>query len=181
MNILVIGKGGREHALIKALQNSKTSVYMFPGREGFSAKPMFEATSLPKRAEDLIHVMKEKNIKLIVIGPEAELAEGWADVFRTHGFLVFGPSKKAAQLESSKIFAKEFMKRAGIPTARYKEVQSVSQTMEQAKHFNPPYVLKADGLAGGKGVFICHSLEELKKNAQKIFEEKIFKIVQNPC
>ncbi len=171
MNTLVIGKGGREHAIVRVVEKS-SSCYCFPGREGFDVQ-LFQ-TSHISNAEDLIPEMKEKKIDLVVIGPEAELSKGWSDVFRSYNFSVFGPSQQASQMESSKIFAKKFMERAGIPTARYVVIQNVKETLEQAKNFSPPYVLKADGLAAGKGVFICPHEISLKENAQKIFEEKIF-------
>ena len=171
MNVLVIGKGGREHALVQSMKKF-SSCYCFPGREGFGAR-LFQ-TSHVSSAEDLIPEMKEKQIDLVVIGPEAELSQGWSDVFRSHHFSVFGPSREASQMEASKIFAKEFMERARIPTARYVVVQSTKETLEQAKNFSPPYVLKADGLAAGKGVFICPHEKSLKEKAQKIFEEKMF-------
>ncbi|MDE0151522.1 MAG: phosphoribosylamine--glycine ligase [Bdellovibrionales bacterium] len=171
MNTLVIGKGGREHAIVQVLKKS-SNCYCFPGRDGFDVQSL--QTSHVSKAEDLVPEMKEKKIDLVVIGPEAELSQGWSDVFRSYNFSVFGPSQQASQLESSKIFAKEFMKRAGIPTAKYFVVQSLQDTLLQAKHFSPPYVLKADGLAGGKGVFICPDERSLKENAQKIFEDQIF-------
>lgn len=171
MNTLVIGKGGREHAIVRALKKT-SDCYCFPGREGFDVQ-LFQ-TSRVSTAEELIPEMKDKKIDLVVIGPEAELSQGWPDVFRSYNFSVFGPSQKASQLESSKIFAKEFMAKAHIPTAGYFVVQSVKETLEQVKHFSPPYVLKADGLAGGKGVFICPDERSLKENAKKIFEDKIF-------
>ena len=171
MNVLVIGKGGREHAIVRAVKES-SHCYCFPGREGFNIS-LFQISPV-STAEDLIAEMKEKKIDLVIIGPEAELSQGWSDIFRSHNFSVFGPSQQASQLESSKIFAKKFMTKADIPTARYFVVQSVEETLEQAENFSPPYVLKADGLAGGKGVFICPDEKSLKENAQKIFEDKIF-------
>ena len=171
MNTLVIGKGGREHAIVRALQKSSVC-YCFPGREGFGT-PILKTSQAPV-AEDLISEMKEKKIDLVVVGPEAELSQGWSDTFRSHNFSVFGPSRQASQLESSKIFAKKFMEKAKIPTAEYFVVQNVKETLKQAENFSPPYVLKVDGLAGGKGVFICSNEKSLKEQAQKIFEEKIF-------
>ncbi len=172
MNTLVIGRGGREHAIVRALQKSSSSCYCFPGREGFNA-PLFQS-SQGSSAESLASEMKKKQIDLVIIGPEAELHQGWSDVFRSCGFSVFGPSRKASQMESSKIFSKKFMERARIPTARYHIVQSTEETLEKAKNFLPPYVLKANGLAAGKGVFICPHEKSLKENARKMFEKKIF-------
>ena len=215
MNILVIGKGGREHAIVRSLQCSPSAekIYYFPGREGFKTKnfsekpshknlnpffPVKPAQSLLdtenskkpsplnneknsksadqnlSSAESLIPLMKEKNIQLVIIGPEKELVCGWGDVFRSQGFKVFGPGQKASMLEGSKIFSKKFMESAGVPTARHFVVEGVKQTLESAVQFSPPYVLKADGLCAGKGVFICQNLKELKEKAKKLFEEKIF-------
>lgn len=167
MNIFVIGSGGREHALIKALSSSHQ---VFGSRDGFGV----EVISPQKNLSSLIPLLKEKQIELVVIGPEKELTMGWGDTLRQNGFLVFGPNSLIAQLEGSKIFAKEFMKEAQVPMARYQVVGSVSSVLEHAKQFFPPFVLKVSGLAGGKGVFICKDLNELKKSAQKVFDEKIF-------
>ena len=184
MNFLVVGKGGREHAIIHALKQSPSvdQVFCFPGREGFFV-PKLSLKKLPhssqnSKTEDtlqqLIPVIQEKNIQCVIIGPEQELVEGWSDKLRSQKVAVFGPSQKAAQLEGSKIFAKKFMEKAGVPTSSYSIVESLAETLEKSKHFQSPYVLKADGLAGGKGVFICKNQEELKINAEKIFEKKMF-------
>ena len=176
MNVLVIGKGGREHALICAFQNSSSvnRVFSFPYRKGFNTLPLVENENSNWSSLELIPFLKKKEIDLVVIGPEKELTLGWSDLFREHGFKVFGPSQKASQLEGSKIFSKEFMKRAGVPTSRYAVVKSVNQVMSEASNFPPPYVLKADGLAGGKGVFICPNLHSLKESATQLFDKKIF-------
>ena len=176
MNVLVIGKGGREHALVCAFQTSPSvnRVYSFPHRKGLNALPLAETTEAQGSASDLIPLLKKKKIDLIVIGPEKELTLGWSDLFREQGFKVFGPSQKASQLEGSKIFSKGFMKRAGVSTSRYVVVQNVDEVMNEAPHFCAPYVLKADGLAGGKGVFICPNLQSLKECALQLFEKKIF-------
>ena len=102
---------------------------------------------------------------------EKPLVEGLGDFLRKNNVKTFGPSAKAAQLEGSKIFAKKFMTKYSIPTASYKVVQSVKQTLAAAQAFNPPYVLKADGLAGGKGVFICFNKNTLKQKAKALFEQ----------
>ena len=100
------------------------------------------------------------------------MAEGLSDFLRARGIKVFGPSKKAAQLEASKIFAKKFMKSYGIPTASYREVSSVSEVLKASENFFPPFVLKADGLAGGKGVFLCQNRTELEEKSRFLFEKK---------
>ena len=162
MNILIVGTGGREQALLKALQNHTTFDFISG------------SISLEKNIENWVPLLKEKQIELVVIGPEKELTLGFSDTLRKNGFLVFGPSQKASQLEGSKIFSKEFMNKSGIPTSRYKVVDGVSSVLQHSKDFSPPYVLKVDGLAGGKGVFICENLKELESKAIKVFEEKIF-------
>ena len=175
MNVLVLGKGGREHAIAKALSHSPSvkKVFALPGRKGFEP----EAIGLPQQTlekESLKKWVAENNIELVIIGPEKELAEGLADFFRSIGILVFGPSQQAAKLESSKLFAKSFMLSAGIPTSEFKEVRYVREALTFSPHFDFPVVLKADGLAGGKGVFICKNQKELEDSAHLLFEKKIF-------
>ena len=171
-----MGKGGREHSLIYALKSSQSvsQVFALPGQEGFS--PMAE--SLPAEfltnKDSCKNFIKTKNIDLAVIGPEQELADGWSDFFRSEGLLVFGPSQDSACLESSKLFAKDFLRSAGICTSHYKKVHSVKEVLKEVVHFGFPVVLKADGLAGGKGVFICSNKKEAEKAAAALFEEKIF-------
>ena len=175
MNVLVIGKGGREHALVRALAHSTQvdQIFVLPGRAGFESQAICLQNQILKK-NTLIKWIKEKNIALVVIGPEKELADGWADFFRSLNVAVFGPSQEAAQLESSKLFAKRFMTAAEVPTSEFEEVDSVKGVLKASARFSFPIVLKADGLAAGKGVFICHSKEELKKSAELIFEKKIF-------
>ena len=175
MNILVLGKGGREHALVRALINSPqvNQVFVFPGRVGFEPQSTcFLNQSLEKNT--LKKLIEEKNLKLVVIGPEKELADGWSDFFRSLNVLVFGPSQEAAQLESSKLFAKRFMASAGVLTSEFEEINSVEKAVTTCARFDFPVVLKVDGLAAGKGVFICHNKEELKESARLVFEKKIF-------
>lgn len=175
MNVLVVGGGGREHAIIKALsQDSQaTKLYLLPGR--LSIK---EAEGVPahllKEKSALAHYIREQQIELVIIGPEQPLVEGLGDFLRAEGVAVFGPSAVAAQLEGSKIFAKRFMQSLNIPTAPYCVVSSVSETLQMCEKFAPPYVLKADGLAGGKGVFVCKNQKELEEKAGLIFEKKLF-------
>lgn len=119
-------------------------------------------------------IAKANDVELVVIGPDNPVAEGLADALRETGLPVFGPSRAAAQLEASKVFAKRFMVAAGIPTARYHEVNSVASTLEAAKEYAAPYVLKADGLAAGKGVFVCKNLQELEASARDVFDKKVF-------
>lgn len=173
LRVLVIGQGGREHALIKALKTapSVTEVHCCPGNSGI-AKEVLCHPLAKLAAEPLVELVRRFNFDLVVIGPEAPLAAGLADDLRNEGVLVFGPSRGGAELESSKVFAKEFMSRAGVPTAHYEVVSSVNETLTAADHFTPPYVLKADGLAAGKGVFICHDRSALGRAARALFEER---------
>lgn len=174
MNILVIGSGGREHAIIKALSRSVkvNKIYCAPGNAGIAELATLVNLDL-KNHSSIVEFCSQKNITLVFIGPEDPLVAGLADSLRTANILVFGPSKKAAQLEGSKIFAKEFMRQALVPTAPADVVSSVAETLLAAKKYSAPYVLKADGLAAGKGVFICSDLTELKTAAENLFDKKI--------
>jgi phosphoribosylamine--glycine ligase len=175
MNVLVVGQGGREHALVRALKQSistVTSVHALPGSDGMTDEAKCHDIEWSKFNDVLAVVQKEK-IDVVVIGPEIPLAGGLSDFLRENKIAVVGPSREAAQLESSKIFSKEFMVAAGVPTARSFVVADVATTLTSAASFQPPYVLKADGLAAGKGVFICETLEELAAAATDLFEKRV--------
>ncbi|NQZ01690.1 MAG: phosphoribosylamine--glycine ligase [Bdellovibrionales bacterium] len=173
MRILVVGKGGREHAIVRALALSPQSneIHAVPGNPGMQKEAVCHNLSTSDR-EGLKTLVAQKHIDLVVIGPEAELVEGLADFFRQLGVAVFGPSEAASELEASKVFAKDFMNKAGIPTAGSVVVKTVEATMSAAQAHSAPYVLKADGLAAGKGVFVCKDLDELKLAATDLFENK---------
>ncbi|MFA5059581.1 MAG: phosphoribosylamine--glycine ligase [Candidatus Omnitrophota bacterium] len=166
MNVLVIGSGGREHAICwKIKQSPKVrTIYCAPGNGGISEA----ASCVDIKADDiagLLKFAKDKKIDLTVVGPEVPLVAGIVDEFEKNGLKVFGPQKGAAQLEGSKIFAKEFMKRNKIPTADFENFDSLvraEQIAAQGK-FRFPLVIKADGLAAGKGVVICQSLDDVKQ------------------
>lgn len=172
MRVLVIGQGGREHAMVKALyfSPSVTEVHIAPGGDGIS-DAICHAIE-PHQQEEILSICHRFGFDLIVIGPEVPLVEGLSDKLVQAGFKVFGPCAEAAKLEGSKIFSKEFMAHAQIPTAQYCVVSSVSDVEKACSDFTLPYVLKADGLASGKGVFICHSKEELLSAAKDIFNKK---------
>lgn len=173
MRVLVIGQGGREHALVRALKLSPSvrEVHVLPGSHGMA----HEALCHPLATNDVLGIKKllqRLPMDLVVIGPEAPLSEGLADALRAEGHAVFGPGGSAAQLEASKIFAKEFMVRAEIPTARYEVATTLEELNKAAKSFKAPYVLKADGLAAGKGVFVCSTLQELETAGRALFIDK---------
>lgn len=174
MKVLVIGSGCREHAIVKALLEDRntTAVYSLPER--VSLKETIDIPSVfLKDKEALAEHLKKEGVELVVVGPEQPLVEGFSDILREKGLKVFGPETKAAQLEGSKIFAKQFMKAQGIPTASYHIVSSVPEALQASENFFPPFVLKADGLAGGKGVFLCNNRTELEEKSRLLFEKKI--------
>ena len=161
MKILVIGSGGREHALAwKITQNKEVSrVYVAPGNAGTATNPDMmnvPMTSVP----DLLAFAQKEQIHLTIVGPEAPLSQGVVDVFRANGLKIFGPTKAAAQLESSKDFAKAFMLRHGIPTAKYQTFSDAKLAHDYVDAQGAPIVIKADGLAAGKGVVVAMDAAE---------------------
>ena len=146
-------------------------MHAVPGSEGISQEAICHSIDLGD-AKVVEAFVKKYNFDCVVIGPETYLVAGLADQLRSFGVAVVGPSQIAAQLEGSKIFAKEFMLQSGAPTAAYEIVEDVTGTLKAAQKFSPPYVLKADGLAAGKGVFVCATLPELKSAAEFLFEQK---------
>lgn len=175
MKVLVLGQGGREHAIVHRLSQSPSvsEVHVAPGNDGMRPLALCHPWTW-KDTDKIIEFCLRSEIELVVIGPEDPLVNGLADQLRERGLLVVGPSQEGARLEGSKIFAKEFMSEAGIPTAKYQVVTDLAGTLSAAKFFTPPYVLKADGLCAGKGVYICKDEDELKKAAEDLFERKIF-------
>ncbi|MBZ8140020.1 phosphoribosylamine--glycine ligase [Rubrivivax gelatinosus] len=161
MKVLVIGGGGREHALAwKLAQSGRVQhVYVAPGNGGTAADPRLRNVPITDPAALADFVVAEK-VALTVVGPEAPLAAGVVDVFRARGLRIFGPSRAAAQLESSKAFAKDFMKRHGIPTARYESFTEAAAAHAYVDTHGAPIVVKADGLAAGKGVVVATTLDE---------------------
>ena len=175
MNILVIGSGGREHALVwKLCQSSQVkSIFCAPGNAGIARL----AKCVPLKPTDIKGLLKfaeEEKIDLTVVGFEQPLVEGIVDVFEERGFKIFGPSKAAAQLEGSKVFSKNFMLRHHIPTAKYRSFASI-EIDEAKKYINTiesPMVVKADGLAAGKGVLIINYIHEAEKEVKDILNGK---------
>ncbi len=161
MKLLVIGGGGREHALAWKLSQSPRvqKVYVAPGNGGTAAEP--DAQNVPLEAiPELVAFAKKESIYLTVVGPEAPLADGVVDAFREAGLRIFGPTRAAAQLESSKDFAKRFMVRHGIPTARHATFADAAAAKAYVEKEGAPIVVKADGLAAGKGVVVAQSVAE---------------------
>ena len=161
MKVLVIGGGGREHALAWKLAQSPraTKVYLAPGNGGTAHHPKFENLPITGVVQ-LREWAQEQKVGLTVVGPEAPLAAGVVDEFRAHGLRVFGPTKAAAQLESSKAFSKAFMRRHGIPTANYDTFTDPAAAHAFVDRLGAPIVIKDDGLAAGKGVVVAMTLQE---------------------
>ncbi|HEU0256294.1 MAG TPA: phosphoribosylamine--glycine ligase [Microbacteriaceae bacterium] len=166
MKILVLGSGAREHAIVKALlgEDAGHEITAAPGNAGIAA----DVATVPLDAdspEDVANYALEHDIELVVIGPEAPLVAGVADALRTRGIPVFGPGQAAAQLEGSKSFAKRIMDAAGVPTGRSIRAASLLEAEEALDTFGAPYVVKADGLAAGKGVLVTHDREAALEHA----------------
>ncbi|MFD2167261.1 phosphoribosylamine--glycine ligase [Thalassotalea euphylliae] len=163
MNVLVIGSGGREHALAwKAAQSSQVEkVFVAPGNAGTSAEPKLENVAISVgEIPALVSFAKENNVQLTIVGPEQPLVDGVVDAFQTEGLMCFGPSAKAAQLEGSKAFTKDFLARHDIPTAAYANFTEIEPALAYVREQGAPIVVKADGLAAGKGVIVAMTLEE---------------------
>ncbi len=161
MKVLVIGSGGREHALAAKLAGCGRvqSVYVAPGNGGTAQDPLLHNLAITDLNALADFALAEK-IALTVVGPEAPLAAGVVDLFRSRGLRIFGPTRAAAQLESSKVFAKAFMQRHGIPTALYASFTDAAAAHAHVEQHGVPIVIKADGLAAGKGVVVAMSLQE---------------------
>lgn len=188
MNILIIGSGGREHALGWKLKQSPQveKIYFVPGNPGTKEIgeniPNIEATDIKK----LLKFAKNKKIDLTIVGPETPLVLGIADVFRKEKFKIIGPSKKASQIEGSKTFAKEIMKKYKIPTAEYFAFSDFDQAKKHLDKAKYPLVVKADGLCMGKGVAVCKNKKEAEIFLKQLMIDKIFgksaeKIIIEEC
>lgn len=170
MNVLVLGSGGREHALAWAIAKSPRldSLFVAPGNGGTATI----AKNVPLDmydADAVIGFARSENIDLVVIGPEAPLVAGVADAIRAAGIAVFGPGAQGARLEGSKSFSKEFMLAHGLPTARYKKCTSQDEAMDYLHEVGAPIVVKADGLAAGKGVVVAEDMEEAEEAVRDCF------------
>jgi phosphoribosylamine--glycine ligase len=175
MKVLIIGSGGREHALAWALQRAQASVALIglPGNPGLSELGEVVAGDAGDHGM-VIDFARREGVDLVLVGPEAPLVDGLADALREAGVRVFGPSAKAAALEGSKVFAKDLMRRHGIPTAGFEVIGSAARARELAGQISYPHVIKADGLAAGKGALIVQSREEATAAVEAIMVDKRF-------
>ena len=177
MNILVIGNGGREHAIVWKLKQSKNAdkIFCTAGNAGIDeiTEPVLIKPNLKKL---LLQFVEENNIDFTVIGPEVPLANGIVDEFIKAGNKIFGPTKNAARLENSKVFAKEFMKKHGIPTAQFEKfnINDKERALAYIENHKYPVVIKADGLAAGKGVIICDNVHTARETIMEIFDGGLF-------
>ena len=177
MNILIIGSGGREHALAwkSAQDKSVSNVFVCPGNAGTALEN--KVTNISLDADDFESVGSfciEEKIELVIIGPEQPLVMGMADFLQSKGIKTFGPSQAAAQLEGSKTYSKDFFIKYGIPTAQYASFSDYDSSKSYLEQIEYPTVIKADGLAAGKGVIICNDKEEALKALESIFKDQAF-------
>ncbi|EGT5271796.1 phosphoribosylamine--glycine ligase [Clostridioides difficile] len=175
MKILVVGGGGREHAICWKLSKEKNveKIYCAPGNAGIAN--VAECVNIgDTNIEELLKFAKENEIGLTIVGPEVPLVMGMVDEFEKEGLRVFGPNKKCAQLEGSKAFSKEFMIKHNIPTAKYKEYTNLEEAISEIDSFGYPVVIKADGLAAGKGVVIPENREDAIATLKEMMSDKKF-------
>ncbi len=179
MKVLVLGSGGREHALVWAMRKSArvSEIVCAPGNGGIASIARCVPASL-KDLDDLLRVVAEEKPDLTVVGPELPLSLGLVDELRRRSLAVFGPTRAAAMLETSKAFAKRFMQRHNIPTAAYAACTTLDQAMEALGLFHMPVVIKADGLAAGKGVIICETKREAADAITGLFNGKLLGVVE---
>jgi phosphoribosylamine---glycine ligase len=175
MKVLVVGGGGREHALVwKIAKSPKVSkVYCAPGNAGISG----QATIVPTKANDLNGLLEfalREEIDLTVVGPEEPLTKGIVDLFESKGLSIFGASQRAAEIEGSKAFAKEMMKKYHIPTGSSETFEDRGEAVRHIRKQGAPIVVKADGLAAGKGVIVCKTVEEAIRSVDRMMVEKEF-------
>ena len=175
MKVLIIGSGGREHAIAWKLssENNVKKIYCAPGNAGIA--DVAQCLNIDDSDIDsLVKFAKENNIDLTIVGPEVPLVNGVVDEFEKENLRIFGPNQKCSQLEGSKAFCKDFMVRHEIPTAKYKEYTDLEKAINEIDRFGYPVVIKADGLASGKGVVISQNREDAISTLREIMEDKRF-------
>ena len=175
MNIMVVGGGGREHAIIKKLKENKTisKIYALPGNGGIAKDA--ECVSIgAKDIDGIVKFAKDNNIEFAVVAPDDPLVLGCVDALNEIGIPCFGPNKNAAIIEGSKVFSKNLMKKYGIPTAQYEVFNDMEKALEYLETAPIPTVIKADGLALGKGVIIAMTREEAKDAVISMMQDKVF-------
>ena len=175
MKIMVVGSGGREHALAwKLSQSSRVErILVAPGNGGTQVDPKLRNV-IAHTPEQCLKIAQDEAVDITLVGPEAPLAEGIVDLFRSHGKKIFGPTQMAAQLESSKAFAKAFMQRHHIPTATYQAFTDIEEAYTYIEQQGAPIVIKADGLAAGKGVVVAMTLDEARQAVQDMLSANTF-------
>ncbi len=175
MRILVIGGGGREHALVWKLAQSKRTTKLFcaPGNAGIAELAECVPVGVTE-IDKLVDLVLDKKIDLTIVGPEVPLCAGVADNFQSRGLRIFGPTKRAAQLEGSKVFAKKFLLKFGVPTAPAEIFDKADIARKYVRKIGAPVVVKADGLAAGKGVIVAQSVAEAEKAVADMLEQKVF-------
>ena len=176
MKVLIIGGGGREHAIAVSMKKSRRvdKIYCVPGNAGIAQIAECEPSIGVMEFDKITAYAKEKEADLVFVAPDDPLAAGLVDVLEEAGLRVFGPRKKAAVLEGSKAFSKDLMKKYGIPTAAYENFDDPEKALAYLENVKMPVVLKADGLALGKGVLICNTLEEARAGVREIMQDKHF-------
>ncbi|MGQ9818599.1 MAG: phosphoribosylamine--glycine ligase [Candidatus Kapaibacteriales bacterium] len=171
MKILLIGNGGREHALAWRLRLGNPDIVIYSATENAGIKSISQHAQFNENDyTGIVKFCRKESIELVVVGPELPLSQGIANILRNEGILVFGPSKESAQIESSKVFAKNFMKKYKIPTALFEAFTEEKKAKDYVETLKPPIVVKADGLAAGKGVVICHSHTEAFETIESMFK-----------
>ena len=175
MKILITGSGGREHAIAFSLSKNEyvEKIYCAPGNAGTYYENKCENVKL-NGIDEFVSFAKEKNIDLTIVGSEDLLVEGIVDIFQKNNLKIFGPNKKGAMLEGSKAYAKDFMKKYGIKTALYQTFNDCNKAKEYLKNIDYPIVIKASGLALGKGVVICNNINEANKALEEMMIKKVF-------
>lgn len=175
MNVMVVGSGGREHALVWKLSQSRkvSKIFAVPGNAG-TAQLAVNVALDPTNAIEIADFAQAEEVQLTVVGPELPLGLGIVDEFKRRNLNIFGPSQKAAYIETSKAFAKQFMSKHNIPTAEFSIFNDIREAANHIKSATFPVVVKTDGLAGGKGVFICRNMEDGMAALQSIMQEKKF-------